>query len=225
MFSGSLGGVQLEILLLLDEFGNVVAEFLESLLLFGGFLEFIDLVGQLLAGLFERIDGRLLLIGRILGFVELFLGFLHLLGSLVQGLCGFGSDFGCLVLGFVGLLLHLALLFALLLKSFALFSLHFTSVLRLLFCLLKGVGCCLQILSCLSEILFGLFRIFLGAFGSFLGFLGRLLEFLRRFFQFRLHVGLAGLGTFFDFRQFLGNFLGLLGSDLRRRLHLLRGFL
>ena len=52
--------------------------------MFGSFLEFLNFLSKLLLCLFKGVDGGLLLVGGVLGLIELVLRFLHLLGSLTQ---------------------------------------------------------------------------------------------------------------------------------------------
>ena len=82
--AGGFGGVQLQILLILDDFADVFAQLFQGFLLFRGGFEFLNFLCDLLLGFFQGINGGLLGVGGILGLIELFFSLLHLLSRLAE---------------------------------------------------------------------------------------------------------------------------------------------
>ena len=84
LLAGGFGGVQLQILLILDDFADVFAQLLQGFLLFRSGFKFLNFLCNLLLGFFQGINGGLLGVGGILGLIELFFSLLHLLGRLAE---------------------------------------------------------------------------------------------------------------------------------------------
>ena len=170
-FGGGFSGFELEVLLFLDEFGDVAAQFLEGFLLLGGFFEIVNFIGELLLGFFEGVDCGLLGVGGILGLGEFVLGLLHLACSLADGFGGFGGDLGGVLLGVLCFAFYFFLFFGLLLQTFALLRIHFTGVLGFLLGLGEGLFGFFKFLLRLSEGWLGgglgFFFCGLGLFGGF----------------------------------------------------------
>ena len=82
--AGGFGGVQLQILLILDDFADVVAQLFQGFLLFRSGFELLNFLCDLLLSFFQGINGGLLGVGGILGLIELFFSLLHLLGRLAE---------------------------------------------------------------------------------------------------------------------------------------------
>ena len=82
--AGGFGGVQLQILLILDDFADVFAQLLQGFLLFRSSFKFLNFLCDLLLGFFQGINGGLLGVGGILGLIELFFSLLHLLSRLAE---------------------------------------------------------------------------------------------------------------------------------------------
>ena len=82
--AGGFGGVQLQILLILDDFADVFAQLLQGFLLFRSGFKFLNFLCDLLLGFFQGINGGLLGVGGILGLIELFFSLLHLLSRLAE---------------------------------------------------------------------------------------------------------------------------------------------
>ena len=107
---GGLGGVKLHLLLIFDEFADLLGEVFEFGFLGLRLFKLGDLVTELLLGLGEGFNGGLLGGRGLLLLGEGFFGFLHLLRGLGERLRGFGGLGRGLFLGVLGFLLHLGLL-------------------------------------------------------------------------------------------------------------------
>ena len=137
---GGLGSIKAKILLVLDDFTKVLAQFLKHLLLGLGGLKFGKFLVNLLLGAVQRVDGRLLFVRRVFAFLKFFLGLVHLPAGLSESLGSFRRKIvGCL-LGFLGFILHLALLGSLLLQFGLLVDIRLSLFVRLLCGLLGRLG-------------------------------------------------------------------------------------
>ena len=83
-FNSGFGGFELKVLLFLNEFCDIAAQFLECFLLLSCLFELINFIGELLFSFFESINGSLLGVGGVLGLGKFILGLLHLARSLTQ---------------------------------------------------------------------------------------------------------------------------------------------
>ena len=100
---GGLGGVRGDLLLILHQLANLLAQFVELGEILLGLLQLGDLGVDLLRGLFERVLGRLLGHRRVGLVLQRLLRFLHLAGGFAQGLGGLGGVGGGGLLGLLGL--------------------------------------------------------------------------------------------------------------------------